>query len=211
MISPSPTQQPPGLQPEPKNSTPVRPGQSPVARRTKKIFKPILRGMYYGVTWIQRHILWAILVILLVGASSYATAYVATQGFDPLHEIAAHDQGSANHIRAWLDALRAGNASKLNALQSDMLQTKVQPDTASLVSQYGQPQTGNMWVSISILGVHGAADPTLESFIEVDLAGPGQGNTASSILIVHFTTVSAAQGRIFAIDILTPRQFIHLM
>lgn len=213
MISPSPTQQPPGPQPEQKNvsSTPLRPGQSPRARRAKKFFRPVLRSTYYGVTWIQRHIFLAIIVLLLLGASSYATAYVVTQGFDPLHEIAVHDQGSASHIKDWLSALRAGNADRLDALQSQMLQTNTQPDAASLVSRYGEPQTGNTWVSMSVLGTHGAADPALESFVEVDIAGPGQGNTISSVLIVHFTTVPAAQGRIFSIDVLTPRQFIHLM
>jgi len=165
--------------------------------------------MYYLITWIRRHFFLAIILVLLLGGSSYATAYFATRGFDPLHDIAAHDQGSADHIRAWLDALRDGNAARLSSLQAAMLQTTVQPDPQSLVNSYGQPQTGDTWVSMEVAGVHNGVDAGLDSFVEVDLAGPG-GSTVSSIVLFHFTTVPAVGGRIFSIDITTPRQPIQV-
>jgi len=214
MISPSPTQQPPAPQPEQKkissSSSKVRPGQSRGARRAKNFFRPIIRSMYYLITWLRGHFFLAIILILLLGASSYATTYFATRGFDPLHDIAVHDQGSADHIGAWLEALQSGNAARLNALQADMLQTKLQPDPQSLVNSYGQPQTGDTWVSIEAVGVHNGVDAGLDSFVEVNLSGPGGGSTISSILLVHFTTVPAIGGRIFSIDVTTPRQAIQV-
>lgn len=210
MISPSPTQQPPAPQPEQKkaSSTPVkiRPGQGPGARRAKNFFRPVIRAMYYLITLIRKHFFLAVILLLLFGVSIYATVYYETQGFDPLHAIAVHDQGSADHIRAWLNALRNGNAAQLAAIQATMLQTAIQPDAQSLVNQYG---TGETWVSIEVAGVHNGADLGLDSFVEVDLSAPGGGSTISSILFVHFTTVPALGGRIFAIDVTTPRSPIQ--
>jgi len=213
MISPSPTQQPPAPQPEEKKASSIsvkRPGQSPGARRAKNFFRPIIRAMYYLITWIRRHFFLTIILLLLVGASSYATAYYETRGFDPLHAIAVRDQGSADHIRAWLDALRNGNAARLNALQANMLQAKILPDPQSLVNSFGQPQTGQTWVSIEVAGVNNGADAGLDSFVEVDLSASGGGSTINSILLIHFTTVPAAGGRIFSIDVTTPRSPIQV-
>jgi hypothetical protein len=213
MISPSPTQQPPAPQPEEKkasSTTVKRPSQGPGARKAKNFFRPIIRTMYYLITWTRKHFFLAIILLLLVGVSSYATAYYETRGFDPLHAIAARDQGSADHIRAWLYALRDGNAARLNALQANMLQTTIQPDAQSLVNRYGQPQTGQTWVSIEVAGVNNGADVGLDSFVEVDLSAPGGGSTISSIVFVHFTTVPAVGGRIFAIDVTTPRSPIQV-
>ncbi len=217
MISPSPTQQPPAPQPEQKkvSSTPIRPrvGQTPTALFIKSIFRPIFKGIYYLFRWIGGHKLITLALILVVLASSVITTYVTTRALpfasnDSLKPIAAYDQGSADHIKAWLDALQNGNAAKLNALQAIMVQTSVQPDTQSLVSRYGQPQTGQTWIFIKVLGVHTGTDPGLDSFVEVDLSAPGGGSTISSVLLIHFTTVPALGGRIFAIDVMTPRQII---
>jgi hypothetical protein len=213
MISPSPTQQPPSPQPEEKKASSTivkRPSQSPGARRAKNFFRPIIRALYYLITWIRKHFFLAIILLLLVGASSYATAYYETQGFDPLHAIAVRDQGSADHIRAWLDALRNGNVARLNALQANMLQTTIQPDAQSLVNRYGEKQTGQAWVSIEVAGVNNGADAGLDSFVEVDLSTPGGGSTINSILLIHFTTVPAVGGRIFSIDVTTPRSPIQV-
>jgi len=214
MISPSPTQQPPAPQAEQKTasttSVKIRPGQTRGARRAKNFFRPIIRAMYYLITWIRKHFFLAVILLLLVGVSSYATAYYETQGFDPLHAIAVRDQGSAKNIRAWLDALRNGNAAQLAALQANMLQTTIQPDAQSLVNQYGQPQTGEAWVSIEVAGVHNGVDQGLDSFVEVDLSAPGGGSTINSILLIHFTTVPAVGGRIFSIDVTTPRSAIQV-
>jgi hypothetical protein len=214
MISPSPTQQPPAPQAEQKQasatSVKIRPGQTSGARRAKNFFRPIIRAMYYLITWIRKHFFLAVILLLLLGASSYATAYFKTRGFDPLHAIAVRDQGSADHIRAWLNALRAGDAVQLNALQATMLQTTVQPDAQSLVNQYGQPQTGGAWVSIEVAGVHNGVDAGLDSFVEVDLSAPGGGSTISTIVLIHFTTVPAVGGRIFSIDVTTPRSSIRV-
>ncbi len=165
--------------------------------------------MYYLITWIRKHFFLAVILLLLVGVSSYATAYYETQGFDPLHAIAVRDQGSANNIKAWLGALRNGNAAQLAAIQATMLQTTIQPDAQSLVNQYGQPQTGETWVSIEVAGVHNGVDQGLDSFVEVDLSAPG-GSTINSILLIHFTTVPAVGGRIFSIDVTTPRSAIQV-
>jgi hypothetical protein len=214
MISPSPTQQPPAPQPEQKkvssSSNKIRPGQGAGVRRAKNFFRPIIRSLYYIITWIRRHFFLAVILVLVLAGSSYATAYFATRGFDPLHDIAVHDQGSADHIRDWLDALRDGNAAKLNSLQAAMLQTTVVPDPQTLVNTYGQPETGDTWVSIEVAGVHNGVDAGLDSFVEVDLSGPGGGSTVSTILLVHFTTVPAVGGRIFSIDTATPRQPIQV-
>ncbi len=213
MISPSPTQQPPAPQPEEKkasSTTVKRPSQSPGARKAKNFFRPIIRALYYLITWIRKHFFLAIILLLLVGASSYATAYYETRGFDPLHAITMRDQGSADHIRAWLYALRDGNVARLNALQANMLQTTIQPDAQSLVNRYGQPQTGQTWVSIEVAGVNNGADAGLDSFVEVDLSASGGGSTISSIVFIHFTTVPAVGGRIFAIDVTTPRSPIQV-
>ena len=161
--------------------------------------------MYYLITWVRGHFFLAIIVLLALGTSIYATAYYETQGFDPLHTIAVRDAGSAQHIGAWLDALRNGDAARLASLQSDMVQTTIQPDVQSLVTRYGQPQTGDTWVSIRVAGVHDGVDAGLDSFVELDLSGPGGGSTISRIVFIHFTTIPALGGRIFAIDVTTPR------
>ncbi len=187
------------------------PGQGPNARRAKNFFRPIVRSLYYIITWLRGHFFLAIILLIVLGASSYATAYFATRHFDPLHDIAVRDQGSADHIRAWLDALKSGNAARLSALQAAMLQTNIQPDAQSLVNTYGEPETGATWVSISVAGVHNGVDAGLDSFVEVDISGAaGGGSTITSVLFVHFTTVPAIGGRIFSIDVTTPRQPILL-
>ncbi len=219
MISPSPTQQPPAPQPEQKkvSSTPSgkRLGRTPAALFVKSMLRPIFRGIYYLLQLIRGHKLVTLALILVLLASSSVTTYVTTGSWpfvnpDPLLPIAAADLNSANHIRNWLYALRDGNAGKMQAVQADMLQTTLQPDPASLVGRYGQPQTGNTWVSISVIAVHTASDrTTLDSFVEVDLAAPAATRgTISSIVIFHFTTVPATQGRIFVIDVLAPRQYL---
>jgi hypothetical protein len=219
MLSPSPTRQPPAPQPEQKktSSTPSkrRLGRTPTALFVKSVFRPIFKGIYYVLRLIRGHKLIALALILVLLASSSITTYVATGSWplvsvDPLLPIAATDLNSANHIRDWLYALRDGNTSKLQALEADMLQTNLQPDPASLVARYGQPQTGNTWVSISVMAVHTASDRlSLDSFVEVDLAAPASTkDTISSIVIFHFTTVPAAKGRIFVIDVLPPRQYL---
>ncbi len=218
MISPSPTRQPPAPQPEQKkvSSTPSgrRLGRTPAALFVKSMLRPIFRGIYYLLQLIKGHKLATLALILVLLASSSVTTYVTTGSWpfvsvDPLLPIAATDLNSANHIRNWLYALHDGNASKMQAVQADMLQTTLQPDPASLVGQYG-PQTGITWVSISVIAVHTAVDrTTLDSFVEVDLAAPAATkDTISSIVIFHFTTVPAAKGRIFVIDVLAPRQYL---
>jgi len=220
MLSPSPTQQPPAPQPEKKaTSTPARPraGQSPTAKFIKAIFRPILKGLYYLIQGMRKHKLVALAVIIILVASYMLTTYAVTRALpfgigatDPLQSIATHDPSSADHIRDWIYALRDGNANRLKALQANMLQTNLQPDADSLVSRYGQPQTGISWVSIEVIGVHAASDTSLDSFIEVNLGSAGGSKTTvGSILLLHFTTVPSLQGRIFVIDVMPSRQYLQ--
>ena len=219
MISPSPTRQPPEAQAESAkkvSSTPARrrPVQSPGVRSVKSIFRPIFKGIYYLLQFIKGHKLITLAIILALLGSSAITSYVTTGSVpfvthDPLSPIAAYDQGSADHIRAWLSALQGGDVTALTALQASMVQTNTQPDPSSLVNRFGK-QSGQTWLSIEVVGVHmgeAGVDLGLDSFVEIDLSAGG--SNVSSVLLIHFTTVPAIGGQIFTIDVLNPRQTIH--
>jgi len=201
MLSPSPTQQPPvQTTPEQKKtvrSTPARqrPGQTPIARFLKTLFRPILKALYYVLRWIATHFPVAILVVFLLLASIFATTYFATGQFpyglgsDQFDFHVKGTDGGGTAVKNWMYALRDGNTVALDLLDKNMSQP---PDSTQLTTQYSQPKAHLTWKDITVLSAYGQADSTVDSFVQVNLSATGPGGSTSGMVIWHFTTI--AQG-----------------
>ncbi len=217
MISPSPTQPPQAPSPERKEVkiTPVRKrtGETPLALFIKALLRPIIKIFYYLVRAIRTHKLLTLVAILLLIASISATTYAATGSFpfgigrDPFN-FHIRGNGGGDQIKNWLYALRDGDVTKLQLLEAG-LSMQQPPDPTQLVNQYSQPQGHITWTSINVIGSYSQSDMTLDSFVSIDFTGSGPGGPTKGIMIWHFVSVPAAQGRLLTIDLVSFRPVLQ--
>ncbi len=217
MISPSPTQPPQAPSPERKEVkiTPVRKrtGETPLALFIKALLRPIIKVFYYLIRAIRTHKLLTLVAILLLIASISATTYATTGSFpfglgrDPFNFQVRGNSGS-DQIKNWLYALRDGDVTKLQLLEAG-LSMQQPPDPTQLVNQYSQPQGHITWTSINVIGSYSQSDTTLDSFVSIDFTGSGPGGPTKGIMIWHFVTVPAAQGRLLTIDLVSFRPVLQ--
>jgi len=217
LVSPSPTQQQPDheVKPEEKKvkSTPARRrlGETSLARFVKAILRPIFKGLYYLFRAMGSHKLVTLILILLLLASSSIATYLTTGalpfgiGSDPFHAFNVRGNGSGDHVKNWLYALRDGDATSLSLIQAELAMSQP-PDPNQLVQQFSQPKTHLTWKAINVIGLYTESDTTVESFVEVDLSTNGPGGSVSGIVIWHFTTLPQQQGRLLFIDLVTFRK-----
>lgn len=217
LVSPPPAQQQPDQDVKPAEkkvkSTPARRrlGETSAALFVKAIFRPIFKGLYYLFRAMGGHKIVTLLLILLLLASSSIATYVSTGawpfgiGSDPFHAFNVHGNGSGDHVKNWLYALRDGDATSLSLIQSELIMSQP-PDPNQLVQQFSQPQTHLTWKAINVMGVYTQSDTTVESFVEVDLSSAGPGGPVSGLMIWHFTTLPQEQGRLLFINLVTFRK-----
>ncbi len=201
MLSPSPTQQPPKqIAPEQKKirSTPARkqPGQSPTAKFIKAVFRPILKGLYYLLQGIRKHIALTIAILLLLTISMSLTNYFTTGQFpfgignDQFNFHVHGTNGGGDRVKNWVYHLRQGNVAALGIDEKDMSQP---PDPNQLVKQYSQ-SNNLIWKDINVVGFRVEPDTTIDSFVEVDVVTNGPGGGTKGTLLWHFVTVSQGGG-----------------
>ncbi len=215
MISPSPTQPQPVLDPQPEQQKATyaprrRPGQSPAALFVKSIFRPIIKGLYFVIKGVRGHKLVAFLLLLLLLASSAIATKATTQewpfgiGSDPFESsFNVHGNGSGEQVKNWLYDLREGNVSGMQAIQQFLFSQG--PDPQQLVSQYSQTQAHTRWKNINVMAVYSEADGTVESFVEVDFVSNGPGGATDQMMIWNFTTLPSRNGQIIYVHLVDSR------
>ena len=218
MLTPSPTQQPPQPSrpsaPEPKkiSMTPIRrrPGQSPLAKFVKAIFRPIFKGLYYLFKGIRTYKTVALIAILLLLGSVVVTNYVTTGtwpfgiGNDQFNFHIRGSDGGGDHVKNWLYALRDGNGTTMSLIQSELVMSQP-PDPTQLIAQYSQTKGNIKWNAITVMGVYSQADTTVDSFVNIDFSGQGPGGINKGVMIWKFTTLPQQQGRLLYISLVDIR------
>lgn len=200
MISPSPTQQPPDqnnendVEQRPVRSTPARrrTGQTPAALFAKAVFRPIFKLIYFTFRFVRTNKIISLIAVLLLLASITLTTYATTGqwpygiGSDPFDFHVRGTNGGGDKVKDWLYALRNGDTSTLQLLDSNMSQP---PDPAQLVSQFGQTKARS-WKAINVMSVYSQSDTSIDSFVEVDLSASGPGGNTDGMVLFHFVTFS---------------------
>jgi hypothetical protein len=200
--SPTPTQQPPGGQPDqtPKKvtSTPRRrAGQAPAAMFTKGLLRPIFKGLYYLISAIRRHKLVTFIAIVLILASATIVTYTQTGqwplgiGYDQFNFQVHGSNVGGDQVRNWLYALRDGDELTLSVLDRFMSSP---PDPGTLDSTFSEPKAHLTWKAINVLGYRAESDTTVDSYVEVDLSTNGPGGPNSAFAFFHFTTATLSGG-----------------
>jgi len=221
MTSPSPTQAPPtqtppptpdykpALRPEdkpalpterkPARATPLkrRPGATRTARIIKGILRPPIKVLFYLSTWIKKHKLSSLAIILLLVASTSATTYYLTgespvgiqSQRDPFNFPYKGGKGEGKLVKDWLYTLREGDTTHLQLLSKNIPQAKA-PDPAQLVAQFSQTKAHLIWGEPNVIGVQQQPDTIVDSFVEVPVSAKGPGTTVKAIILWHFVTAS---------------------
>ncbi len=212
MLTAPPTQagpQPPALPPpapeqrtEPKQIalTPSKPriGEMPTARAVKAILRPVIKAIYYVITWIRTHKLATLITIILLLLSISVTTRLMT-GYWPFN----NPQLSPD-IQLWLTALENGDLTSMQTLQKTIPASGVQPDDGAFLGEFSAKYAGVTWNGAKVDGVSTAADGQVDAFVEVDISIPATSTTqaTNAIVLWHFVT---NQGRITAIDFISAR------
>ncbi len=192
----------PALTPErkPARATPLkrRLGDTLTARIIKGILRPPIKVLYYLSTWIKKHKLSSLAIIVLLIASIGITNYSVTKQ-SPI-QFGNQQQDSFNFpykgggkegsvVESWLYALRDGDVTQLQLLDQTISQGQA-PDPAQLVSQFSQAKTHLTWGVPTVIAVYQQADSTIDSFVQVPITATGPGTTLKGMILWHFVTAS---------------------
>lgn len=202
MISPSPTQQrlpPPDnkeIQTPPPVKTRKRAGETHIALFLKNLFRPIIKLLYYGLRFIRRHFVFALVALLLLVASSFTTSYFLTKQL-PYNVGSDQFQLNANgkmvaggdKIKNWLYHLRGGD---LVALSLDQQNIKQATDPQQLVEAFSEPKANLEWKAINVVSSYSESDTTVDTFVTINYVAHGPGGDTKGLVIWHFITI--AQG-----------------
>lgn len=193
--------------------TPSKPriGGTPAARAVKAILRPVIKAIYYVITWIRTHKLATLITIILLLLSVSVTTRLMT-GYWPFNGPGtdAVQQGLQNNpqlspdIQLWLTALENGDLTSMQTLQKTIPASGVQPDDGAFIGEFSAKYAGVTWKGAKVDGVSTAADGQVDAFVEVDISIPATSTTqaTNAIVLWHFVT---NQGRITAIDFISAR------
>jgi len=208
----------PALTPErkPARATPLkrRLGETLTARIIKGILRPPIKVLYYLSTWIKKHKLSSLAIIVLLIASIGVTNYsltgqspveIGNQQHDPFNFPYNGGKGEGNLVKSWLYALRDGDVIHLQLLDQTISQGQA-PDPTQLVSQFSQTKTHLKWGETTVIAVHQQADTTIVSFVQVPVSANGPGTTLKGIILWHFVTASInGQDVLLGVDMVSLR------
>lgn len=190
-----------------------RMGQAPLALAIKAILRPIFKLLYYTIRWMRSHKFAALLAIVLILASIFATNYLLTgQTLSSSNSSATTQQSVQENtqispdVQNWLLALRSGDLNTMLNIQKSMSSSTRPPDSALYVLQFSEKYAQVKWTGISITGLNKAPDGMLDMFIEVDMTSTSTSSTSgssNSIVLWHFTTLPT--GHIYLIDYVSGR------
>ncbi|HEY4387940.1 MAG TPA: hypothetical protein VGN34_26120 [Ktedonobacteraceae bacterium] len=212
--SPSPTQQSPGESEHgPVKNTPLRkrPGETPTARFIKAAFRPILKLIYHTLSGVQRHKLFSLVLILLLLASISVTSFFSTGswplgvGNDQFNFHIHGGSGGGEVVKNWLYALRSGDSSTLQLLDSDMSQPIDTTTLGQYISTFSQTST-RTWKSITVLKAYSQPDGTVDSFVEVEFSANGPGGPTNAMVIFHFVTMTQGRDYLLGVDPVSSRR-----
>jgi hypothetical protein len=214
--SPSPTQQSPdGSAPKPVKNTPLRkrPGESPSAQLLKSIFRPFFKLFYYLLTGIRGHRIFTVIIILLLIASISVTSFLASGswpfgvGSDQFNFHIRGGSGGGEVVKNWLYALRSGDTSTINLLDSDMSQPIDATTLTQYVSDFSQT-SARTWKTITVLKAYSQADNSVDSFVNIEYSADGPGGRTNAVALWHFVTIDQGQGRdyLLAVDLVGNRR-----
>jgi hypothetical protein len=234
MTSPSPTQPPPTQTAEPKaivmteyrlaerksaeykeiRATPIRRrmGETKTAQIIKGILRPPFKVLYYLSTWIRKHKLASLGILLLLVISISATSYAVTDelpfgiNHNPFNFPYNGGKGEGNLVESWVYALREGKANDLQIYEQNIPQGQT-PDPSQLASFSKAHFT---WDDVSVLAVHQQSDSTIDSLVQVTLTTKNPGANVTGVLLLHFVTASISDGQntvnvLLGIDVLPLR------
>ena len=222
MISPSPAQSPvdqrgPQLEAERRNASlpppvPERRGAKRRGSVIKAILRPILKALYYIIRWIRAHRIAALIAILLLLASIFATSYFVTgnapiaSNSNSVRDSIRNNPQLSDDVKAWLLALRDGNLDTMISVEKSINQSTRPPDTALYLLQFSEPRAQVKWTNVTLSSIKTAPDGLVDSYVEVDMTPSptvqAQGGTRT-VVLWHFATDPA--GRIYLLDYVTSR------
>ena len=222
MISPSPAQSPvdqrgPQSEPERRGAAlpPLVPEKPQPKRRgsvAKAILRPILKTLYYVIRWIRTHRIAALIALVLLLASIFATSYFVT-GSTPLvsssNSVGSSVQNNPQlsvDVKNWLLALQAGNIETMISVEKSIDPSTRPPDTALYLLQFSEPRAQVKWTNVSVSSIKTAPDGLVDTYVEVDMTPSptvqAQGGTRT-VVLWHFATDPA--GRIYLLDYVSSR------
>ena len=178
----------------------------------KAILRPILKALYYIIKWIRAHRIAALIAILLLLASIFATSYFVT-GSTPLVSDSNSVRSSIENnpqlsqdVKAWLLALRDGNIDTMLSVEKSINPSTRPPDTSLYLLQFSEPRAQVKWTNVTLTSIKTAPDGLVDSYIEVDMTPSpqiqAQGGTRT-VVLWHFATDPA--GRIYLLDYVSAR------
>jgi hypothetical protein len=198
---------------KPVRATPLRKriGETRTARIIKAILRPPIKVLYYLSTWIKKHKLPTLGIILLLLASVGTTTFLQTGEVtfssiqrDPFNFSYYGGKGEGESVEKWLYALREGDSTILQLLAKDMTQP---PDPGPYIDQFSESKAHLTWDTIKVITVNPEPDMTVDSFVQVQISAKGPGNTPTQgLLIWHFVTASI-NGRdlLLGVDLVSAR------
>ncbi len=222
MISPSPVQSPVdqrGPQSESERRSAALPPPIPAGPRQKRrgsvvkaILRPILKTLYYIIKWIRAHRIAALIALLLLLVSIFATSYFVT-GNAPLTSNSSSVKNSvannpqlSDDVKNWLLALQAGNIDTMLSIEKSINPSTRPPDTALYLLQFSEPRAQVKWTSVTVSSIKTAPDGLVDTYVEVDMTPSpqvqAQGGT-KTVTLWHFATDPA--GRIYLLDYVSSR------
>lgn len=187
-----------------------RVGQTPVARTIKAVLRPLIKALYYTIRWIRAHKLVALLALLLLVTSIFATSLlmgssrVLTQS-DTLKSSIESNPRISPDVQHWLLAMRDGDLNTMLAIQKSLDSSTRSPDSSMYVLQFSEKYAAIKWTKIQVSSLTQAADGMIDTFIEADLAPTGATASGATKMVAlwHFTTTPA--GHILLIDYVSGR------
>jgi hypothetical protein len=189
-------------------------GEAPAAIAVKAILRPIIKAIYYLITWIRTHKLVSLITLVLLALSiSLTTRYItgywpfSAPNSDTLQQSIKNNSQLSPDVQNWLVALRNGDIDAMLNIQKTIPSTVVHPDAGVFISEFSEKYAGVTWKSVKVISISTAPDGTVDTFVEIDMTQPApQGQTPTNIIVLwHFTTIPQLQGRIFRIDYVSAR------
>ncbi|GCF07471.1 hypothetical protein [Dictyobacter arantiisoli] len=191
-----------------------RPGQTPLARTIKAIFRPVFKILYYIISWIRTHKLVSLLALALLIGSIVATSYfvgnnapLASQ--DSMKSSVQKNTQISPDVQNWLLGLRDGKLNTMLEVEKAMSTVHRPPDSSLYVLQFSEKYNQVKWTNVSVTSINAAPDGMIDTFIETDLTVTSTSSTSTStaptrlIVLWHFTTL--ANGQIYLIDYVSAR------
>lgn len=198
-----------------KTSTPARRrvGQTPLARILKAILRPVLKGLYYLISWIRKHFAIALAALLLLVASIVLTTYFVTGALpfanstDTVQQNLKSSPQVSPDVVNWLVALRDADASTMLTLQKSISTSTKQPDSSLYIMQFSEKYGQVKWTGANITSNKTGPDGLVDTFVQVNMTSTNTSSTSNGTKLMSFWHfITAPGGQILSIEYVSSRQ-----